>query len=1321
MRSIVFYWWILALAGLASAQTCRPEGPLAPAPTQVFSPAGGSWTGQFTLTAVGCTWNLTADVPWIKFSSTVSGTVFSSRQAVTVFGSVAGNTESAPLHATITLTEGDVVVQRYPIIVTSDSCSYTVDPPSAQFGKQGGSGQFTLTAAPPDCFPFDPTASSYGISLGSVAASHSQGIFYYGIPPNFGTAISATATLSTRPLATFTVIQDGGDGTLQAGCPISNVARTGSNIPVKCTAVGGMPPYTWSLTSGAYPEGIAADSFPNKTLTFNGALLREGLYSFVETVTDSSSPPQVASVTVSGVVLPPKVSMNCSVPLGPPLVGAFYFEACEPKGGSGSYQWSISAGALPDGFSISPGPAGGIIISGSPTVSKPYYYVLQVSDTSTPVPSSAVKAFSGLPLSSAPPLSINCSGQSPTVSTGVFISQFSCSASGGTGVYQYSISSGSLPPGLTITNPSGTPLSIFGSPTTPGEFKFTIQVSDSSQPPQTAEQSFDISVIPPLAVTCTPSAGPTRVGQSYTSTCTASGGQPPYNMSVSPLPEGLTFAQTGPATVVVSGTPTQSNPYSYNVSVADSAPHSAGITVSGFIEPNTGAPRVRLTCDAALTGAEVGVPIAPIHCVAAGGTPPYKWQAPNGLLGLSLTIAGTTATLSGTPTTSGSFFGLSVTDSSSPQVQGANWSPSAFVSQRLSMSCDPVTGPTSIGQVFSSSCSVSSGVPPLSWSSSGTLPPGVNFFSSNLGSTATIHGSPMAGGPYNFTVTIRDSASTPVTISQTFSGTISPVGAAVLIECLSSAGKYVGGVAITPTTCSASGGTPPYQWSISNGSLPLGLSLGPVTGGMAITGIPTIAGTYTYSITVSDQNGQTALWPVSAIVSNPYTPLGPSALVLPHLAFGGGWQSRIVLLSNYSLDTANLRFYGESGNPIGVPYKDVATGSGSTASFIDQRMPPNGAVFIDTAGAASDQITNGYAQLYSVYSAITGFGVFSYPSLNWQALVPIDTVRDKSYVVAFDNTGSLATGVAIASTDSSPIDVSAVVSDDNGAVLQTATIPLGAGAHISFLLNQQFSATAGRRGTVRFTAPSFGSIHVLAIRTNGPALTTLPVLGGSIDNPGGFIAHVTYNGGFTSTIFLVNTAATSAEFTLKFFDENGGALNVPLLLPQSGTTTTTSALTKTLAAGAMLVVKTQSNSSLAGVVGSAQLLSGAVGGFEIFEWTAYGQEASVPLQSQSSSAGVGRRLVFDNTGGFATGVAVSNPSTLAGNITVNIRDEGGNLLQTSTIKLPANGHTSFMLPSAYPVTNGIRGSVEFVAQFFQPNVIGLRAGPGGTLTTIPAL
>jgi hypothetical protein len=480
------------------------------------------------------------------------------------------------------------------------------------------------------------------------------------------------------------------------------------------------------------------------------------------------------------------------------------------------------------------------------------------------------------------------------------------------------------------------------------------------------------------------------------------------------------------------------------------------------------------------------------------------------------------------------------------------------------------------------------------------LPPGLVFYASTFGlATGGIHGSPTAVGPYNFTITIQDSASTPVTISQTYSGTILPVGASVLLECSSSTGNYVGGVAITPTTCKVSGGTPPYQWSISNGSVPLGLNLTPVAAGMTIGGIPTIAGNYAYSITVNDGGGQTAQWPFSATVSNPYTPVGLGSFVLPHLTFGAGWQNRIALLDLYSADTASLRFYGDSGNPIGVPYTQVATGSGSTASFFDQRIPPNGVVFLDTAAAASDPLTTGSAQLYSLSSSITGFGIFSYGSLNWQAVVPLDTTRDTSYVLAFDNTGSLTTGVALASTDSNAINVSVVVSDDSGVVLQTVSLPLNSGAHTSFMLNQQFPSTVGKRGTVRFTTANYGSIHVLAIRANGPALTTLPVLAGN-GTPGGSIAHVTYNGGFTSTFYLVNTWTASASFTLKFFNDSGGAWTVPLLLPQSRTTITTSALTRTLAAGAMLVVQTQSDSSLAGVQGSAELI-GAVSGFEIFQ------------------------------------------------------------------------------------------------------------------------
>ena len=51
----------------------------------------------------------------------------------------------------------------------------------------------------------------------------------------------------------------------------------------------------------------------------------------------------------------------------------------------------------------------------------------------------------------------------------------------------------------------------------------------------------------------------------------------------------------------------------------------------------------------------------------------------------------------------------------------------------------------------------------------------------------------------------------------------------------------------------ASGGTPPYTYSITSGSLPPGLSLNTSTG--AITGTPTTAGTYNYTAQAIDSTG----------------------------------------------------------------------------------------------------------------------------------------------------------------------------------------------------------------------------------------------------------------------------------------------------------------------------------------------------------------------------------------------------------------------------------------------------------------------------------
>jgi hypothetical protein len=325
-----------------------------------------------------------------------------------------------------------------------------------------------------------------------------------------------------------------------------------------------------------------------------------------------------------------------------------------------------------------------------------------------------------------------------------------------------------------------------------------------------------------------------------------------------------------------------------------------------------------------------------------------------------------------------------------------------------------------------------------------------------------------------------------------------------------------------------------------------------------------------------------------------------------------------------------------------------------------------------------------------------------------------------TYILAFDNTGPLATGVAIANVSAGFANINVIIRGDTGKLIGTATISLGAQGHDHFMLDDRYAITAAKRGTIEFDAPPGGQISVLGLRANGSALTTLPVLA-NVGTNGGSIAHSTYNGGFTNSYYLVNTGPAAASFALSFFDDSGNAQPVPLALPQSGTITTTSVFTQTLAAGAMLEINTQTRDDLPLVQGSAQLTTnGNISGFEVFGWTTYGQEASVPLESRTPNSFV---LAFDNTNGLTTGVALANLSGSSANITATFRDDAGTQIGTpESISLAAHGHTSSMLTDLHAAAAGKRGIVEFAApQEAGLSVIGLRATSDGTLTTIPVL
>ena len=465
-------------------------------------------------------------------------------------------------------------------------------------------------------------------------------------------------------------------------------------------------------------------------------------------------------------------------------------------------------------------------------------------------------------------------------------------------------------------------------------------------------------------------------------------------------------------------------------------------------------------------------------------------------------------------------------------------------------------------------------------------------------------------------------------------------------------------------------------------------------------------------------------WNGSLELTLPFTITTPSSSAagsMPQLASAGGWDTSLTLLNlGGGPAQVSLNFFQNDGSPLALPFTFPQSPSapGQQAGAFNQKVNGNALLMLDTTGPDSQTVGVGWAELLTAGNA-GGFAIFKYTPTGQEAVVPLETRNASSYVLAFDNTGP-TTGLAIANLAAQSANIPIVVRDDTGTVLgQVAILNLSAHGHTSFMLTDNYSVTAGKRGTVEFDTPPGGQISVLGLRVNGAALTTLPVLAAA-EIPGGWMAHVASGGGWQTTFTLVNVGTTPAQTQLSFFDDSGNPLSMPLTLVQSGSTVTTSMLNETIAGGATLVVLAQGDETKNSVVGSAQLSStGDVGGFAIFRYNPTGQEAVVPLEMRNANA---YALAFDNTSGLKTGLALLNGSNQAENVPVFLRDDTGAYLGQATVNLPALGHTSFMLTDNYSVTAGRRGTVEFdTPANGQISALGLRATPSGVVTTIPVL
>ena len=238
-------------------------------------------------------------------------------------------------------------------------------------------------------------------------------------------------------------------------------------------------------------------------------------------------------------------------------------------------------------------------------------------------------------------------------------------ASGGKpGATTWTVSSGALPTGITLS-PSGL---VSGTATSPGSFPVTIKVVDTATPRNVGTQNFTLNVSPtPLTqqFVLTPQDG--IVGQPYTTTLLAvSGGTTPYAWTATGLPPGLAI---NPSTGVISGTPTAAVPGGTTVTITatDAATPLESIQYSPTIRVGSVIAITPLTLPAGTIGTPYSVQLS-----ASGGIPAYGFAPPVPAAGVTLSASGILSIAN--PQASTLSFSVTVHDAANPfQVQTANY------------------------------------------------------------------------------------------------------------------------------------------------------------------------------------------------------------------------------------------------------------------------------------------------------------------------------------------------------------------------------------------------------------------------------------------------------------------------------------------------------------------------------------------------------------------------------------------------------------------------------------------------------------------------
>jgi len=235
-------------------------------------------------------------------------------------------------------------------------------------------------------------------------------------------------------------------------------------------AISGSAPFTWAVTSGTLPGGLTLA--PDGSLSGTPTVV--GSFAFTVTATDSAPTPETGShpftVTIDApkpLVIDPGQTPPAGVHGTPYESYGFTFAA---TGGYLPLRWTVTAGALPPGLTLSPDGS----LSGMPTKasSTPFAFTVTVTDSGTPTPATNSLAYTIAISEPLPPTISNT--PPPTATVGSPYSSFQFLASDGLAPLVWTPPS--APMGGLAVSLDGL---LSGTPSTAGIFPIMLTVKDA--------------------------------------------------------------------------------------------------------------------------------------------------------------------------------------------------------------------------------------------------------------------------------------------------------------------------------------------------------------------------------------------------------------------------------------------------------------------------------------------------------------------------------------------------------------------------------------------------------------------------------------------------------------------------------------------------------------------------------------------------------------------------------------------------------------------------------------------------------------------------